>query len=373
VVTRPPTGRPGSATRALADEAAAHRSEARPSVTLKDVASRAGVSFKTVSRVINRQGNVAATMVERVERAVRELGYIPNEGARQLRGARTRAVAVVVRSISDPFFADVGERVEQRLRSRGMAMFAASTHDSPDDEISVVRAMASRRPDGMIITPIAPSQAYVRPYVDDGLSVVTVDRPAAGLNTDAILTDNAGGVRDAFEHLIRHGHERVCMIADSDAVFTARERVAGFRATAEVHGLKIAASWVCMHSPDQAIVRRFIRKVRSQANPPTAIITGNNAITMAAVRELASDPSPPAIVGFDDFVLADLLGITVVAQDTELIASSAVELLFARMDDPSLPPRTVRVPTTLIARGSGERPPAKRPSGANSRAGGRTV
>ncbi|WP_344442520.1 LacI family DNA-binding transcriptional regulator [Kitasatospora nipponensis] len=324
--------------------------------TIKDVAEHVGVSFKTVSRVVNGDGKVSAQTAQRVRQAVEELGYVRNESARQLRRGRTGTVALLVRAVSDPFFAAICDAAAERARDHDLAVFVTSTHDRAERERELATAMAGRRPDGLVITPIAESQDYLQGVLDSGIPVVAIDRPARGIQVDAVLADNAGGVRDAVEHLLRHGHSRIGYLGDAPEIFTARERVAGFRSTAEVHGLGLREEEIDLARPDDERIATLLRRWRAAPDPVTALVTGNNAITMAALRELVDEPHPPALVGFDDFELADLVrpAVSVVAQDPAAVGRTAIDLLVERLRQPERPVRTIRVQTRLIPRGSGE-------------------
>jgi LacI family transcriptional regulator len=174
---------------------------------------------------------------------------------------------------------------------------------------------------------------------------------------DTVLSDNRGGIEAAFEHLVRHGHRRIAYIGDDERIYTGRERATAFRACAQANGSPIDA----MVHPGRVTPQRVaeaLATVRSGRWPATAIITGNGPTTVEAVRLLGPGFGTLSLVGFDDFPLADVVGpgLTVVAQGTEAIGRSTVELFRARMADPARPVQTVTIPPELIVRGSGELP-----------------
>jgi len=179
-----------------------------------------------------------------------------------------------------------------------------------------------------------------------------------------VLSDNAGGAAQGVAHLIRHGHRRIAFLGDSPAIFTARERLRGYRDALAAAGLPYDEALVSMGRPDPQRVRAALAAMAALPDPPTALFTGNGLITTHVLRALAARPGPdrPALVGFDDLELADLLtpGVTVVAQDPAGLGRTAAELLFRRLAGNRGPAQRVLLPTRLIVRGSGEIPPPAR-------------
>ncbi|MEV0581705.1 LacI family DNA-binding transcriptional regulator [Nonomuraea sp. NPDC050310] len=327
--------------------------------TMKDVAEAAGVALKTVSRVVNGETTVAPDTLERVQEAIRRLGYRRNEGARELRQGRTQAIGLVVRDIADPFFAAIGRAVEHRAEEDELVVMIGSSHDDPARERQVALGFTARRPNGLILAPIAKRQDYLLPDIAEGLAICAVDRPAQGIACDAVLSDNAAGIRLAVEHLLHHGHRRIGYLGDDPAVFTARERVAGFRATMAGHDVPVNEHEVRLGSPGPDFVAAALRTMFDPSDPVTALVTGNNRITAEVLKHLAGRPEQPAVVAFDDLELAELLrpGLTVIAQDPVAIGDAAMDLLAKRLADPTREPRELRIPVRLIPRGSGEAPP----------------
>lgn len=326
---------------------------------MKDVAEAAGVALKTVSRVVNGEPTVSPETTDRVRRAIHQLGYRRNEGARQLRQGRSQAIAMVVRDIADPFFAAIGRTVETRAESDELVVMIGSSHDDPAREREVALGFCARRPNALIIAPVAKRQDYLLPDLLDGLPVCAVDRPAQGIAADCVLSDNTGGIAMAVEHLLGFGHRRIGYLGDDPAVFTSRERVASFRRTMSLHGMQVNEDEVRLGTPTPDAVAGALRGLLDPSDPVTALITGNNRITVEVLRRLADAPVRPALVGFDDLELAELLrpGITVVAQDPDAIGTAAMDLLADRLTDPGRPPQEIRIPVRLIPRGSAESHP----------------
>jgi LacI family transcriptional regulator len=318
-----------------------------------DVAREAGVALRTVSRYANGDTTVGPDYAERIQQAIDELGFQVDERARQLRRGRTGTIGAAVRNISDAH--PVLRSIDEAARSAGLTVVAMSTEDDEQREREAVMSMCGRRMDGIIIEPIADNHQYLKPEIDSGMPVVAFDRPATGVEVDTVLTDNAGGIRAAFAHLVAHGHRRIAYIGDDERIFTGQERASAFRACAGANGSPVDG----MVHPGPITAERItaaLHAVRHHTDPATAIITGNVAATIAAIRAFGDEFGSTAFVGFDDFPLADLLrpGVSVVAQGDEEIGRTAIELFRARLADPVRPVQTVVVSTTLIARGSGE-------------------
>src|SRR5215468_10083142 len=203
------------------------RSNARP--TMVDVARRARVSLKTVSRVVNRESGVAPRTTERVRAAIEALSFRRHDGAAHLRsGSTTASLGIVLMDVADPFYSVLTRAVEEVAIGHGFLVFAGSSDEDPGRERQLALALCARRVDGLLVVPAGTDQRYLRAEIAAGTPVVFVDRPGVGVAADAVLVDNAGGVRTAVEHLASHGHHRIGFLGDNPAIYTARERLRGF-------------------------------------------------------------------------------------------------------------------------------------------------
>ncbi|GII51755.1 LacI family transcriptional regulator [Planotetraspora thailandica] len=322
-----------------------------------DVAREAGVALRTVSRVVNQDSTVGPELVQRVREAIAALGYRPDERARHLRLGVTGTLGAAVRQLSH--VNPVLRAVERAARAADLMVLAASTEDDENLERHVVESMCRRRFDGIVLEPIGDDHGYLVPELEAGLSLVAVDRPVLGLDVDCVLSDNRSGIETAYRHLVRHGHDRIAYIGDDERIFTAQERASAFRACVTAHG-GLLDTMLHTGRVDDGRVHAAVRAALSGPAPATAIITGNAQLSVEVLRHLGADAVDVALIGFDDSELATLLrpDLTVVAQDTTAIGTTAIDMLRARIADPSTEVRKVTVPVELIARGSGEIPPA---------------
>ena len=344
----------------------------KANVTIHDVARAAGVSTKTVSRVTNGEDTVAAETVRRVQAAIDTLGYRVNPLARSLRTGRDDAIAVVVTSIADPFFASVVDAVEEAAREAGWFLLVGTTGRSAGEERAVINGVLQRSVRGLVIVPAQLDYgAAALPLGTGGVPVVFVDRSPVNMAADVVTIDNGAIARHAAEHLIAHGHRRIGFVATSAEAGGARHypvvaRQLGYRAALEAHALSFDPALVIALERGSRDCQPMLRQLLELDDPPTAVLCGNELASLAVVGELRrTGRADVAIVSVDDFPMADALepAITVARQDPVLMGHRAFGLLRERIDGGKKRPRTVILPTTFIERGSGELSP---PAGARS-------
>jgi LacI family transcriptional regulator len=310
---------------------------------MHDVARLAGVGIKTVSRVVNGVPTVAPELAARVQAAAEQLGYRPNLTASNLRRGdrRTNTIGLLVEDVGNPF--------------------SAAVHRAdPIRERELARALIARRVDGLIIAPGDTDYRWVVAEQQAGIAFVFIDRIPSPLVADAITTDNTAGASSAVAHLIQAGRPRIAYLGDDLHIQTAAARYDGYRKALAAAGIDEDAGWVRHGLRTLEDARDAALEILDGDPRPDALFCSQNLVTIGAVaalhnRQLESDV---ALVGFDEFLLADALrpGITVVAQDTAAIGRLAARRLFARMDGDHSAPQVIRIPFELIARGSGELP-----------------
>lgn len=321
-----------------------------------DVARLAGVSLKTVSRVINGESGVSGSTAERVLAAAAELRYERNDLAASLRqGDRSHTLGLVIEDVSNPFYSAIAQAVEETARERQSLLITASAREDPARERELVIALLRRRVDALLIVPAGRDHRYLD---EVGLRQRTVflDRPPARTTADTVLIDNRAGACRGVEHLVAHGHERIAFVGDAGRLYTARERLSGYRRALAAAGLAVDGDLVAVgNSTSQAsgeAVARLMGLARGRR--PTAIFGANNRCTVGALRALGSRRRHTALMGFDDFELADLLEISVVRTDPYRLGQLGAELAFGRMDGDVRRAQRVVVPVELVPRGSGE-------------------
>jgi LacI family transcriptional regulator len=333
--------------------------------TMRDVALAAGTSFKTVSRVVNGEPAVSGELLARIQLAIDELGYRPDDRARRLRqgGTQTGVIGFALVDVANPFFSALLRGIEEVAVKHGYLVLAGSTDANPARENQLIDAFVARRVDGFIVVSSGTENSTLRAELLRGTPVVFLDLEPELRSSDTVRSDHLGGARLATSHLISHGHRDIAFFGDDDRVFSATLRAEGYRGALRdagvtprpdrvVHGRHSAPEW-----------RAIIRDHLSTGKPPTAIVTAQNFITIGAahaLRDLGVQHTV-AQVGFDDIDLADVVepGITVIAQDPPRLGRVAAERLFARIAGTAGKPRRRILTVPLIERGSGEIPPPR--------------
>jgi len=330
--------------------------------TMKDVAARAGVALKTVSRVVNGESGVTPATTERVLDAIEELGFRRNESARLLRTGQTATLGFVTEQVADPDQAALYRGLEEVARDQGFLLYSGSTDNDQDREERLALSMCARRVDGMVIVPTSGDHGYLAAEIAAGVATVFALRPPtlAALG-DVVVADERGGAKTAVAHLIAHGHRRIGYLGAPGvpgalAGYRSRRLALGCTEAMAAAGLPVNQDWLSL-SPGGL-----------SGAGVTAVFCGSRAHTAQALHALAAagqdnGPQRPgrlAVIGFGDFELADLVppGITVISYDPARIGRTAGELLMRRLAGDGEPPRLVELPVALIPRGSAEFPPA---------------
>ncbi|MDQ1588121.1 MAG: LacI family transcriptional regulator [Microbacteriaceae bacterium] len=322
--------------------------------TMNDVASDAGVSLKTVSRVVNNVATVDPELVAKVFASIKSLGYRRNGIAASLRaGGETRMIGLITEDLSNTFYITLASAVAKVARARGFQVIMASSEEDPEIERELALDLCQRRVSGLLVVPTSADHHYLQAEMDLGVAVVFIDRPGSGLDADAILVDNQGGARSAVERLISNGHRRIGLLMDSLSIYTMRERLAGARDALAAAGADDDPALLVenVHAPDDAA--SAVRAMLDLAEPPTAILCGNNRSTIGAVEEVWRSRASIEIVGFDDFEMSRLLPqpVTIVDYDTSALGTRAAERLFDRIDGIASEPFEQLLPTHLVDRG----------------------
>ena len=332
------------------------------SARMTDVAKLAGVSVMSVSRVLNQHQNVSEQTRQRVNAAVKQLRYQPNELARSLREQRSRQIGVLVPYLFDPFFAICGHAINTVAKQHAYSVVLSTSNDDPQSEFDEASRMLRRNVEGLIVVPAegkgAKSRLVDHPF--ERLPIVTLDRPVGGSRFASVLVENKRGAKMATEHLLSLGQRRIAYIGLEGGVYTMRMRLEGYLAAMKEAGLQPEIALLSGVLDDTL---GTLRSLLAQPQPPTALFCLNNLVTQHVLHGLQRmrlhPPDPIALVGFDDFEAADLMrpGITVVRQPIELLARRAAEVLFEQIEEGRRAQgedtaRTITLPVELVIRGS---------------------
>lgn len=327
--------------------------------TISDVARHAGVSPVTVSRVINRVGNVNPDTQQRVEEAVAALGYVPSAAARSLRSKRTHTLALIVSDIQNVFWTTVARGVEDITHSRGYSVFLCNTDDDAAKQRRYLEVVIRQRVDGVIIAPYSSDADELKELRVRNVPTVVIDRAVSGWDIDSVRGDSLGGAYALVNHLLTLGHRRIAMLAGPVITTTAADRVAGYRLALARAGIEEDEALVCFGEYKASAGEQMTAQLLESGARPTAIFAANNAIAMGVIAELGHRglriPQDMALVSFDDLPDTSRLFpfLTVVVQPAYEMGVSAAQMLFDRVGAiETLPPRHLVLPTQLIIRHS---------------------
>ncbi|MBB4685861.1 LacI family DNA-binding transcriptional regulator [Amycolatopsis jiangsuensis] len=328
-------------------------------VTLKDVATLAGVSVKTVSNVVNGYAFVKPENRRRVEEALAATGYRPNVGARNLRRGRTGFLALMVPELSIPYFGELAGLVITAAQRRGWSVLIEQTQGTRTRERATVDSLGPHLVDGALVHPEALESGDF-PDPEKGIPMVLLGEHAVDVELDRVAIDNVRAAHAAVSHLVSLGRKRIAAIGVNPRRGTASLRVAGYRAALSDAGLSVVDS--LMEPADKyhrANGAAAMKRLLSLPEPPDAVFCFNDLLAVGALRSVAERglrvPQDIAIVGFDntDESAFSLPSITTIAPDKAAIADAAVDLVHARIaGTEQTPPHEVQPPFSLEIRES---------------------
>ncbi|MCW3819830.1 LacI family transcriptional regulator [Micromonospora sp. DR5-3] len=334
--------------------------------TIRDVARLAQVSTATVSRVFASDTAVRPDTAERVRRAARELGYVPNSLARSLRQQTSATWALIIADIENPFLTQVTRGVEDVAQSAGYSLLLCNTDENPEKEEGYLSIAAQYRVSGVLITPTSATSRVDR-LLSRGLPVITMDRPLRqDLTVDTVLIDSRRAARTAVDRMIAHGHRRIACITGPQRVFTASERVLGYREALQDAGLPIDENLIHYAAFNENGGRQATDALLETADVE-AILVANSMMAVGVLRVLRDRQLTPGqdveLVVFDDAPWTGLLtpAISVIHQPAYELGQTAGKLLLDRLRSPGQPARTVMLNATLPPDGEAPLPRVRRP------------
>jgi len=328
---------------------------ARPG--LKDVAAHAGVSIKTVSRVVNNEASVLPATRMRVKRSISELDYVLDTRARALKSGVPDAVGVLVDTIADPFFSSLVSAIEDRALEDGLSVIFASTGFDSGRERHQLLRLTGQRVRGIVLAPVAQDHSYLGRYRST-TPVVMIDRRKEGF--DSVVVDDDKATREAVEGFISRGHTRIAFVGRDERFSTIIQRAHGYDQVLIEHDIERDPALSPPSAAEADSARTVTTMLLDLPQPPTAIFAANPRSGMGVVDALHGlNRTDVALISFGDFSLAGALkpGVTCIDQDPHRIGNAAIERLMQLMDSPETTPEEILIETELLERGSGELPP----------------
>jgi LacI family transcriptional regulator len=324
---------------------------------MADVARLAGVGTMTVSRVLSGTVPVSEDTARKVQNAIDQLGYRPNELARAFRGQRSRTIGLIIPYLYDPFFANCAHAVTTVAKEHGYSVISTTSNEDPDIEYAEAEQMLQRHVEGLVVIPARFRQSRLTRSLFGKTPVVVFDRPVQDPTLDVVLVENTSGSRRMVQHLIEHGHQRISFMGLSRILYTINARYLGYRRAMQDAGLEEISFFGCKSRDD---TRREVEGQLQRKSPPTAFFSSNNLATryvFAALLNLGVKiPGDVALAGFDDFDLAELTSppLTVVRQPAQEMGRVAASLLFERIERGESPQTGTRIvlPVEIVLRRS---------------------
>jgi LacI family transcriptional regulator len=303
---------------------------------LLDIAKRAGVAPITVSRVINNSGYVSQPTRERVEAAVKELGYVPNTIARGLRSKRTHTLALIVTDITNPYFTSMARGVEDAAGASGYTVIYCNTDESESKEEKYANMLAQRQVDGVLLVPSCGNAKTIKFLESNDIDVVVLDRRISGVRADIVYSDSKNGANRLVKLLIGLGHKRIAIITGHEDVSTSADRVLGYQQALKEAGLS-ETELIYYGAFNEQSGYELTNQAMLQLPKPTAIFGGNNFIAIGIIKALhdlkLEVPGDVSVVGFDDLPESMFMKpfLTVARQRAYEMGQLATELLLKRI------------------------------------------
>lgn len=314
------------------------------SVTIRDVARRAGVSISTVSAVMNGTKYVSPALRERVEQAIEELGYIPSLLGRALSSQRSSMLAYMIPTVSNPFFSSIIQFVESRVFQKGYGLLVCSSEGDDEKAKRYESFLVSAQVDGVLLSPHSNRsvEEQCQPFVDRGIPVVVLAGARAIPQVDCVVLDDAAGMTRLVEHVIALGHRRVAYVGQDES-YSSKLRLGVLRKVLADHGLTVPAEWVVTVDASLPLAAanqtyQAVRDMLSQPDLPTAVLCHNDAVAIGVVQicyELGLHiPDDISVTGFDDTLApATSPPLTTLRVPVEEMAVLATELLLERIGE----------------------------------------
>lgn len=330
------------------------------SVSVKDVAAKAGVSIGTVSNVMNRPEKVSPVVAARVQAAIDELGFVRNDAARQLRAGRSTTIGLIVLDVRNPFFTDLARGAEDQAAVDGMSVILGNSDEKADRESTYLDLFEEQRVHGVLISPLGDITERLRMLRKRSIPAVLVDRTSADASFSSVSVDDVAGGRLAVEHLVAQGRQRIAYVGGPMRIRQVVDRLEGARRAVAEHpqvSLEVietkALSVIEGRSAGNALL------ARSAESRPDAVFAANDLIAMGVLQALNMQgalhvPRDIALIGYDDidFASAAVVPLSSIRQPSALIGQTAVELLLEEAKDASIPPRQIVFQPELVVRES---------------------
>lgn len=330
----------------------------KKSPTIQDVADRAGLSKAAVSRYLNKSIRLPEETGQKIDDAVRALGYRRNSIARRLSKGGSETIGLVVPEISNTFFSEMAEAVEQTVSERGYNLILGISRNHPDKELGFLRWIDDSIVDGLLFVTNRPDNRRLQLDIRRYRAVVLLDEDIPGTTQDKVFCHNIEGARDATRYLIRTGHRRIFHVTGPASLMSVKERLEGFRLAHQEAALHCPDAHIFHHDYTQQFGREVARKILSSPLLPDAIFAASDYIAIGMLEEFRRNgvrvPEDMSVIGFDDTSLAELVTpkLTTVRQDAAELGRIGADRLLDAIAHPEVRHGVTRITASLVVRDS---------------------
>ncbi|MDF9777996.1 LacI family DNA-binding transcriptional regulator [Pseudomonas baetica] len=309
--------------------------------TIKDVAALAGISYTTVSHVVNRTRPVSEEVRIKVEAAIQTLDYVPSAVARSLKAKTTATIGLLVPNSLNPYFAELARGIEDYCERNGYCVILCNSDDNPDKQRSYLRVLLEKRIDGLIVASAGGDSSLAQGLKGVRTPMVIVDRGLEGVDADLVRIDHEYGAYLATRHLLELGHRDIATISGPENTRVAQMRLAGYRRALKEAGVEVSPERV-LESDFTSTGGYSAAAILLESNPPSAIFAANDMIGIGVLRAAAERnirvPSELSVIGFDDIQMSRYVypSLTTVGQSILQLGEMAAEVLLRRIATPDL-------------------------------------
>ena len=307
------------------------------SANLRDVARQAGVSVGTVSNVLNRPDVVSPKTLERVQKTIAELGFVPNGFARQLRSGYSRTIGLVVPDVANPFFTEVARGVEDAASKRDYAVFLCNSDESLEKENKYLSVLIQQQVRGVLITPSDSKSHQYENLRERGISVALLDTETKNASQCSVSVDDVRGGEIAIEHLASLGHKEIAWVTGPETIPQVADRTAGVMRAAKIAKVEISTIRVPLMNSAQGI--DAVKKILALKKLPSAIFCGNDLLAFGVMRGLLDAgkkiPENVSLLGYDDIAFGNSSAVPLssISQPAYQLGVTAAELLISECEE----------------------------------------
>ncbi|MCF3112165.1 substrate-binding domain-containing protein [Niabella sp. CC-SYL272] len=329
-------------------------------VSLKDIAQKVGVSTALVSYVLNgkeKEARVGEAAAKRIKKVAAEMNYQPNLIARGLKFGKTHTLGLIVADISNPFFAMLARIIELEAQKRGYTVLFGSSDEQLEKSQNLINTFLNRQVDGLIITPVAGSQAQIEELRNKGVPFVLMDRGFSEVETNTVVTDNHDAMYNAVKLLIRNGYKKPGMIAYDTTLTHMTDRIAGYRDALKDSGIKFNLKWLAKvpyGNYKDHVTAALDRFLDAKNRGVDSLVFATNSISVQSLKVIHARgikvPQDLGVISFDESDVFDFFysSITYIKQNLQSISENAVQSLMQAIDSRSKKYVKITVPSVIV-------------------------